>query len=354
MTAGRTASRGRSVVHLESIDRPSEFHVAGGDPTGIVAGQLDRHPGVDVRELGVVVRCFSEVGDPHDQIDGRAEAVELEGATQTIAEVLPALELDVVGSQRCHGSVVPRRAPDGQPHWPTEPRCPSVANGYEPATIPGSHTRRATVRELPMFPLGTVLLPYMALPLHIFEPRYRALMHELQRPGRTDPPEFGVVLITRGHEVGGGDQRSAVGTVARLVQAEELADGRWLAIAVGGTRVRVERWLPDDPYPRAMVSDLKEDHDDAEVVRAVDRLTPKVRRILELQRELGDDAVPADYEASPELDVACWQPAVATPLAALDAQRLLGIDDCGHRLAVLEDLLDGVVDTLTFRARHDG
>ncbi len=100
-----------------------------------------------------------------------------------------------------------------------------------------------------MFPLGTVLMPYAHLPLHIFEPRYRALTRDCLAGDK----KFGVVLIERGYEVGGGDTRFSVGTVARIVQAVELPDGRWLLDAVGTERIRVRRWLPDDPYPQAEV-----------------------------------------------------------------------------------------------------
>ncbi|WP_415830929.1 LON peptidase substrate-binding domain-containing protein [Janibacter anophelis] len=56
---------------------------------------------------------------------------------------------------------------------------------------------------LPMFPLGTVLLPGNPLPLQVFEPRYLAMLRDIAGgDGR-----FGVVLIERGFEVGGGDQR---------------------------------------------------------------------------------------------------------------------------------------------------
>ena len=100
-----------------------------------------------------------------------------------------------------------------------------------------------------MFPLGTVLLPSAVLPLHVFEPRYRQLVRDcLDRDG-----EFGVVLIERGNEVGGGDNRTSVGTVARLVEAVPFGDGRWALAAVGTRRIRVRRWLEDDPYPRAEV-----------------------------------------------------------------------------------------------------
>ena len=69
--------------------------------------------------------------------------------------------------------------------------------------------------EIPMFPLGIVLFPTQLLPLHVFEPRYRAMTRDLLAgDGR-----FGVVLIERGNEVGGGDTRSDFGCVAQLVQA---------------------------------------------------------------------------------------------------------------------------------------
>ncbi len=104
---------------------------------------------------------------------------------------------------------------------------------------------------MPMFPLGTVLVPHAALPLHVFEARYRVLVFDCLRADR----EFGVVLIERGSEVGGADQRFDVATVARIVEAHELPDGRWYLLTVGTRRIDVVRWLPDDPYPVALVDD---------------------------------------------------------------------------------------------------
>src|SRR5256885_14347474 len=103
-------------------------------------------------------------------------------------------------------------------------------------------------RRLPMCPLGTVLLPFAHLPLHIFEPRYRALVKD----ALAGDGEFGVVLIERGQEVGGGDARFAVGTIARIVQTAELPDGRGLPDAVGTERFRGTEWPPDDPHPPAL------------------------------------------------------------------------------------------------------
>ena len=92
---------------------------------------------------------------------------------------------------------------------------------------------------------GTVLFPRCSLPLHVFEPRYRALVDDcLAGDG-----EFGVVLIERGSEVGGGDVRTDVGTVAQIVEASELPDGRWALAAVGTRRIRVTRVAAGRPVP---------------------------------------------------------------------------------------------------------
>ncbi|HSL57273.1 MAG TPA: LON peptidase substrate-binding domain-containing protein, partial [Acidimicrobiales bacterium] len=135
---------------------------------------------------------------------------------------------------------------------------------------------------LPMFPLGSVLVPGLVLPLHVFELRYRSLVRDVLAGDQ----EFGVVLIERGSEVGGGDTRTDVGTVARILQAEELDDGRWVVATVGTRRMRVRQWFDDDPYPRAEVDDWP-DEDDAEGLAGpyADVVT-LLRRSLALAAEL--------------------------------------------------------------------
>jgi len=191
------------------------------------------------------------------------------------------------------------------------------------------------VRVLPMFPLGTVLFPHMVLPLHVFEPRYRMMVEEILEGDR----EFGVVLISRGHEVGGGDLRTDVGTVARVVRAEQLDGERWLIIAVGTERIRVERWLSDDPYPRAEVVALPEEHEEPAAEELFSTVEPRLRRVLALQAELGQDNVPATFEVAEEAEVAYWQAVVLSPLNAFDAQRVLTVDSDAQRLAALDELL---------------
>src|SRR5262249_33587628 len=87
------------------------------------------------------------------------------------------------------------------------------------------------------------------LPLRIFEPRYSALVRDCV--GNGEP--FGVVLIARGREVGGGDSRCDVGVLAGIIECADLGSGRYALNCRTGERIRVTEWLPDDPYPRATV-----------------------------------------------------------------------------------------------------
>ena len=195
-----------------------------------------------------------------------------------------------------------------------------------------------------MFPLGTVLLPRGLLPLHVFEERYRVMMRHL---AEADPPEFGVVLIERGSEVGGGDVRSSVGTVARVLRAEELPDGRWQLVAGGVRRVRVARWLPDDPYPLAEVEDLP----DAAAVADLDvaPVVAHLRRLLALRAEAGEPAPPASVEVSDDAAVASWQVALQAGLSPMDAQAVLAAPGPVERIDLLARLLDEQEELLRFR-----
>jgi Lon protease-like protein len=192
---------------------------------------------------------------------------------------------------------------------------------------------------LPMFPLGTVLVPHALLPLQIFEPRYQVLMFDITHTATTGAgPEFGVLLIERGSEVGGGDSRFSVGTVARVVQAGELPDGRWLLHTMGTRRFRVEAWAPDDPYPRAEVVDLPESPWDECDRPALEEAEASVRAALRLGAQLGGEAAGfarADVELALDPVIASWQLTALSPIGAMDRQRLLETDDRGDRLRQL-------------------
>ena len=175
-----------------------------------------------------------------------------------------------------------------------------------------------TAVELPMFPLGSVLLPSTVIPLHIFEPRYRALArHCVDGDGR-----LGVVLIERGSEVGGGDVRFDVGTRARIADAVELEDGRWVMAVVGEERVRVRRWLPDDPYPRAEVVPCPDEGLGEDGMQRGDELERVLRRVVGARAELGEPVAELPDGLSPDPAVATWQALALSGLGPLDAQRV--------------------------------
>ncbi len=196
-----------------------------------------------------------------------------------------------------------------------------------------------------MFPLGTVLFPTMVLPLHVFEPRYRALVDDCV----AGDGEFGVTLIERGSEVGGGDVRTDVGTVARIVQVERFDDGRFAVAAVGTRRIRVERWLADDPYPRAEVIDWD---DVGTAVAALDDADALFRRALALAAELGEAPAPLDVELADDPAVATFQIGALAPIGPLDRQALLATERSDDRVTLLVEQLTDVVELL--RARLGG
>ena len=201
-----------------------------------------------------------------------------------------------------------------------------------------------------MFPLGSVLFPSVYLPLHVFEERYRALVQDcLDGPG-----EFGVVLIERGSEVGGGDLRTPVGTVARINEATRFDDGRWALGAVGTRRIRVLDWLNDDPYPRAVVEDWDEPPPTAGLSEAIAITVAMLRRVLALRSELGDDVVPATVELSGDPVLASYQAAAVAPVGPADHYALLAAPDAAERTKRLAELLGEEHEHLARRLAAEG
>ena len=174
-------------------------------------------------------------------------------------------------------------------------------------------------RELSMFPLGSVLLPGMPLPLRVFEPRYVALLSAVL--GESER-EFGVVLIERGSEVGGGDARFRVGTVASIVTVE-IGDGSIVLVARGTERFEVVAWLEEDPFPRArvrVIAPLVLEPDDLDALAAAERV---VRKTLARHSEFVELRWPADVPLSENPAERLWQLAGIAPIGSLDQQALL-------------------------------
>jgi Lon protease-like protein len=154
--------------------------------------------------------------------------------------------------------------------------------------------------EIPLFPLHTVLAPGIALPLHVFEDRYRVMV---RRCLDTSSP-FGVVLIREGSEVApvAGEAQdlslAGMGTFAEIREASRFADGRWRLLVVGGGRFLVrEVHAEREPYLVAEVEPLSDEVGRPAIARAlVGRVT---RRFVDYLRLLQ----PRDGEAVDPIDV---------------------------------------------------
>jgi uncharacterized protein len=189
---------------------------------------------------------------------------------------------------------------------------------------------------LAMFPLGTVLFPHMPLRLRVFEERYLIMLSELVK---ADDTRFGVVLIERGFEVGGGEQRFGIGTVAQMLHV--TADEGFVNLtAHGGRRLEVLSWLDDAPHPRAEVRELPELiwDDNLEPLRQeAERL---VRRTLAVASEFAENIWPAGIELSADPVEASWQLSGIAPLNAIDQLTLLRSTTAEELLTTLIKLTD--------------
>jgi Lon protease-like protein len=95
------------------------------------------------------------------------------------------------------------------------------------------------VETLPLFPLGTVLLPGAPLPLHVFEPRYRQLTIDLVT-GAVPGKQFGVVAVREGWGPDDGPEGlHEIGCTAALREVRRLPDGRFDILTVGDRRFRL-------------------------------------------------------------------------------------------------------------------
>lgn len=188
---------------------------------------------------------------------------------------------------------------------------------------------------VPMFPLGSVLLPNALLPLHIFEHRYRSLIQECLN----DDLAFGVTLIAKGHEVGGGELRTGVGVLAAIERAEEQEDGRWFVLARGTERFRVLRWLDDDPFPRAEIDLWPDEPDRLPSMLRCHQLEQLRSEVAQMALALGYRPITPTFESASSPEQSVRQLVATSPLGESDRYDLLLTTDPIARLDLLESRL---------------
>ncbi len=192
--------------------------------------------------------------------------------------------------------------------------------------------------EVPLFPLNTVLFPDGVLPLRIFEPRYLDMVKRCMR----DAGEFGVVLLREGREAGSAATFFDVGTLAQVVDFDQLPD-KLLGITTRGTRRFrcLEREVQNDGLNVARVALLPPEP------------AVKLPKHFERYAKLLEQALPqmGDFfkYLKPRYDDATWVSGRLTevlPIPLNEKQCLLELDDPIERLAVLEPLMRGTVRTV--------
>lgn len=215
------------------------------------------------------------------------------------------------------------------------------------AALLGAYVKTVTLDNLPLFPLPLVLFPGTAVPLHIFEPRYRQLLTDCLESEK----RFGIVRLPEAMaelEIPPG----TVGCVAEIVNTEALPDGRSNIVVRGAERFALVSFVAS-PHPYHVCNAVAVD-DEFEIGTELDALAERVRdvfgRVGRAARTLADDPDPL-----PELpdDAASLSFAVASMIdIGLEArQELLSSRSPMARLRDLDKVLSAALGTIVTRAQ---
>ena len=205
--------------------------------------------------------------------------------------------------------------------------------------------------RLPLFPLSSVLVPGLVLPLHVFEPRYRQMVADAM----ASDERIGMILLEPGWEADyyGAPKVHPVGTFGQIENLVALEDGRYNLVLSGQARFRVVEQVIEAPYRVARVVRLPDPAAPPEMAYAMrEWLVELSLRYLEFVPE--PNHVPELKSATcEELTNAL---VMSLPLDVDDKQRLLELDDVVERAERVGGMLQHRLETLEFLApfRMDG
>ena len=207
----------------------------------------------------------------------------------------------------------------------------------------------------PMFPLQSALLPGETLPLNIFEPRYAQLVQDcIAMPD----PAFGVVLISQGLEIGGGDVRSEIGALAHISEYADLGMGQYQLLASVRERIRVVEWLPDDPYPRAIVQAWPDEPGPPvtaeRIGEVVDGILGLFGRIIAARGgRLRSDALAVDADIADDPSRHIYALAARVPMGQADRYAVLAAPTLAARVDALTDAIETVTAMVDFQLSEE-
>ncbi len=191
--------------------------------------------------------------------------------------------------------------------------------------------------ETPVFPLKTVLFPNGYLPLRIFEPRYLDMVSACTK----NNTGFAVCLISQGDEVGSGAKIHRIGTYAKIVDFEPLANGMLSIMAKGERKIEVHSsWSEKNGLMHANI-----DYLNAEVSEA---LAEEHQGLVNVLKEIMSHPSYQDYQQPVHLEDARevgYRLAEMLPISLLQQQQLLEMDQPRKRLSKIVSLLGGLEDS---------
>ncbi len=167
-------------------------------------------------------------------------------------------------------------------------------------------------------------------------------------------PAFGVVLITQGREVGGGDTRSDVGALAHIASCADEGAGHYQLRVTVGERIRVLQWLADDPYPRAGIQTWPDEPGppvtSERIGQVVDRILALYQRVADIQgRRLRADALAVSDDVADDPARHLYALASRIPFGQADRYAVLAAPTLAERVDVLTDAIETVSAMVEFQ-----
>jgi len=205
------------------------------------------------------------------------------------------------------------------------------------------------VSSLPLFPLPVVLFPGVPLPLHIFEQRYRQMLHDI----RLKKNLFGLTYFDSNSSENQVPPAGHVGCVAEVTETQTLPDGRSNVLTLGVIRFRINSYVErGDPYLVAEVTYFEDDEEDETLLAvAAKEVAETFTRIAQAVRTINDERAALPDISSTEPQRLSFLVAAAMEIDADVKQELLELRSTSERLERLRGMLSMAVDGYEERAR---
>ena len=203
--------------------------------------------------------------------------------------------------------------------------------------------------DLPLFPLPVVLFPGVPLPLHIFEPRYRQMLEDIQLTKNLFALAYFDPTLSSNEVPPSG----SVGCVAEVTETQSLPDGRSNILTLGVIRYRIDSYVDrGDPYLVAQVSFFEDDEEDeSRLAGPAKEVADTFTRIAQAVRTINDERAGLPDISNTEPQRLSFLVAAAMEIDVEVKQELLELRKTSERLERLRGMLVLAVKGYEERAR---